>query len=325
MILNDKNNRRILIIVQQLLLLLIITILLSSSSTIVLVDSFSIHHRHHISRKRSGVVSNSNNNRLAAAVIKTNNNYYKQIRSTTTPENETNEYNNNNDNSRRNILRSFLFKTTAAAMTITTTASAYAETAAAPPTQNQQISVEELDKLYDDDDATKPDIPSAPEERSGLVVLRVAEVAQFQEKILRAIVKGDLPPDVKVAPMQFSFGTTILLKNSNLDSNMKMMINDEIPRRSRNLAIKNAVSAMNELVAIRTYAASIERDFEPNEMIELADMYLKVRVDLNSLYEYLPEKDRKKYDGYFVAVTEYEKKIAEGTYNPDIDGALKFD
>ena len=27
----------------------------------------------------------------------------------------------------------------------------------------------------------------------------------------------------------------------------------------------------------------------------------------------------------FVAVTEYEKKIANGMYNPDIDGVLKFD
>ena len=32
-----------------------------------------------------------------------------------------------------------------------------------------------------------PNIPAGPEEKSGLVVLRVAEVAQFQEKILRAI------------------------------------------------------------------------------------------------------------------------------------------
>ena len=103
-------------------------------------------------------------------------------------------------------------------------------------------------------------------------------------------------------------------------------------------------------------------------MIELADMYTVVRAKLNQLYEYLPDKEREKYYGYFVAVTEYEKKIAngmsacfvsvtlccilllnggtktlltfltlayngrtfnnnlfEGTYNPDIDGVLKFD
>ena len=35
--------------------------------------------------------------------------------------------------------------------------------------------------------------------KAGLVVLRVAEVAQFQEKILRAILNGDLT-DVVVTP-----------------------------------------------------------------------------------------------------------------------------
>ena len=28
---------------------------------------------------------------------------------------------------------------------------------------------------------------------------------------------------------------------------------------------------------------------------------------------------------YFVQVTEYEKKIANGTYNPDLDGVLKLE
>ena len=41
---------------------------------------------------------------------------------------------------------------------------------------------EEEQEAYDN-----PNIPAGPEEKSGLVVLRVAEVAQFQEKILRAI------------------------------------------------------------------------------------------------------------------------------------------
>ena len=48
-------------------------------------------------------------------------------------------------------------------------------------------------------------------------------------------------------------------------------------------------------------------------------------VQLNSLYELLPTKEQEKYQGYFVAVSEYEKKIAEGVYNPDLDGVLKFD
>jgi hypothetical protein len=176
----------------------------------------------------------------------------------------------------------------------------------------------EFKELYDN-----PEIP-APEERSGLVVLRVAEVSQFQEKILRAIVNGDLK-DVAVSPMQFAFGTQILLRNSNLDSNMRLMIDQEIPKQQRTSARKIAANVMNTLQDIAQYAGSIKRDFEPLEMVELADMYKVVRIDLNQLYEFLPEKEREKYYGYFVAVTEYEKKIAQGTYNPDIDGVLKFD
>ena len=177
----------------------------------------------------------------------------------------------------------------------------------------------EIQEIYNN-----ANMPEAPEERSGLVVLRVAEVSQFQEKILRAVVNGDLK-DVMVSPMQFAFGTQILLRNSNLDGNMKLMIQEEIPRGKRAAARKNAATVMNTLQAIQQYAASIQRDFEPIEMVELADMYVVVRANLNQLYEYLPEKEREKYYGYFVAVTEYEKKIANGTYNPDIDGVLKFD
>ena len=177
----------------------------------------------------------------------------------------------------------------------------------------------EIKELYEN-----PNIPKAPEERSGLVVLRVAEVAQFQEKILRSIASGEVT-GVQVSPMQFSFGTQILLRNSNLDGNMKLMIQEEIPQSRRKEAARSAANAMNQLQEIATFSASIQRDFETIEMVQLADMYRNLRVDLNQLYDYLSEKDKSRYYGYFVAVTEYEKKIAEGTYNPDLDGVLKFD
>jgi hypothetical protein len=193
------------------------------------------------------------------------------------------------------------------------------ESARAQEDDNGVFSDEELAAAYEN-----PAIPKAPEERSGLTVLRVAEVAQFQEKILRAIVSGELE-GVKVAPMQFAYGTKILLQNSNLDGNMKLMIYQEIPRSERAAAIKCAVSALNTLQDLGKYAASIERDFEPIEMLQIADMYRDVRMSLNQMYEYLPPKEKNKYYGYFVAVTDYEKKIAEGTYNPEIDGVLKFD
>jgi len=196
-----------------------------------------------------------------------------------------------------------------------------AATTITEPAWAEQVTESELDALYGDEN---PEMPSAPEEKSGLVVLRVAEVAQFQEKILRAIVDGDLT-GVQVSPMQFVFGTQILLRNSNLDGNMKLMIYKEIPKKHRKAAIQNAVATMNQLQDISTYAGSINRDFKTEEMVELADMYRNVRMQLNQMYEYLPSREKDKYYGYFVKVTEYEKKVAEGTYNPDIDGVLKFD
>ncbi|KAL7475292.1 hypothetical protein ACHAW6_001213 [Cyclotella cf. meneghiniana] len=170
---------------------------------------------------------------------------------------------------------------------------------------------------------SNPNIPAGPEERSGLVVLRVAEVAQFQEKILRAILNGDIQ-DVVVTPQQIVFGTQILLRNSNLAGNMKMMINSEILVNNQREAAIKAANAMNALQKISSTAAQIERDLSLADYEELANLYRLVRVELNGLYELLPQQEKDKYYGYFVAVSEYEKKIAEGVYNPDLDGVLQF-
>lgn len=183
----------------------------------------------------------------------------------------------------------------------------------------QNPDVPPSDDLYDN-----PNMPQAPEEKSGLVVLRVAEVAEFQEKILRAVVNGDLG-DITVTPQQIVFGTTILLRNSNLDGNMKLMIDQEISRKLQSQARQNAAKIMNTIQDIVVYASKIQRPFEKEEMLKVADMYLTVKVLLNEMYEFLPPPEREKYYGYMVAVTEYEKKIANGTYNPDIDGILQFD
>jgi len=177
----------------------------------------------------------------------------------------------------------------------------------------------------DENDYNNPNIPAGPEERSGLVVLRIAEVAQFQEKILRAVVNGDLPPDVTISPQQIVFGTKILLRNSNIAGNMKLMIETEVPRARREEASGNAAKTMNTLQTIYTTADSIKRPFNNKEMLLIADLYRDVRFQLNDMFEYLPQKEKDKYYGYFLKVTEYEKKIAEGVYNPDIDGALNFD
>ena len=106
---------------------------------------------------------------------------------------------------------------------------------------------------------------------------------------------------------------------------MKIMIDNEIPRQNQREAAIKAANTMNGLQKISSTAAKIERELGPADYEELANLYRLVRVELNSLYELLPNKERDKYYGYFVAVTEYEKKIAEGVYNPDLDGVLKFD
>ncbi|KAL7519423.1 hypothetical protein ACHAWX_004183 [Stephanocyclus meneghinianus] len=179
------------------------------------------------------------------------------------------------------------------------------------------------DDINEQTSYSNPNIPAGPEERSGLVVLRVAEVAQFQEKILRAILNGDIQ-DVVVTPQQIVFGTQILLRNSNLAGNMKMMINSEILVNNQREAAIKAANAMNALQKISSTAAQIERELSPADYEELANLYRLVRVELNGLYELLPQQEKDKYYGYFVAVSEYEKKIAEGVYNPDLDGVLQF-
>lgn len=177
-------------------------------------------------------------------------------------------------------------------------------------------------KAEDEENYENPNIPAGPEERSGLVVLRVAEVCDFQEKILRAVVNGDI--DTIVSPQQIVFGTQVLLRNSNIAGNMKLMIDTEIPRDRQENAIKDAVVTMNTLQSISTTAAKILRPFTKEEMLQIADLYRDVRIRLNNMYEYLPQKEKEKYYGYFMAVTEYEKKIAEGVYNPELDGVLKL-
>ncbi|KAL3770199.1 hypothetical protein ACHAWU_009139 [Discostella pseudostelligera] len=167
-----------------------------------------------------------------------------------------------------------------------------------------------------------PNVPAAPEERSGLVVLRVAEVAQFQEKLLRAILNGELP-DVVVTPQQIVFGTQILLRNSNIAGEMKLMIDYDIPKKNQREAAIKAANTMNTLQQISITAAKVEKELAPADYEELANLYKSVRIELKTLFDLLPQKEKEKYYGYFVAVTEYEKKIAEGVYNPDIDSVVQ--
>ena len=106
---------------------------------------------------------------------------------------------------------------------------------------------------------------------------------------------------------------------------MKPMIETEIPKKNRALASKSAVKTMNTIQSISAYSANIQRPFEDAEMLEVGDLYLNARLQLNTKYEFLIPEGKDKYNGYFMKVTEYEKKISEGIYNREIDGKLKFD
>ncbi len=178
------------------------------------------------------------------------------------------------------------------------------------------------DEEYEND-FENPNMPDAPEERSGLVVLRVAEVCNFQEKIARAVVAKDI--DTVISPQQIVFGTQLLLRNSNIAGNMQLMIDTEIPKNKRSLARQRAAKTMNTIQSISTTAAKIQRPFEDEELLAVADLYRDARLQLNEMYEYLPPEGKDKYYGYFMKVTEYEKKIADGVYNPELDGVLKLD
>ena len=120
-------------------------------------------------------------------------------------------------------------------------------------------------------------------------------------------------------------GTQILLRNSNIAGQMKLMIDNDIPEKNRREAAIKAANCMNALQKVSSTAAKIQTALGPADYEELANLYRLVRVELKSLYDLLPSREREKYYGYFIAVTEYEKKIAEGVYNPDLDGVLSFD
>ena len=175
----------------------------------------------------------------------------------------------------------------------------------------------------DETDTVAPQLPAAPEEKSGLVVLRVAEVMNFQEKILRAVCFGDVP-DVNISPQQIIYGTQLLLRNSNLDGNMRLMIRNEVPRKTRGNASRLAAGIMNGIQDISARAAAVNGPFKNEDMLEIADMYKDVRLQLAELFDMMPPASQSRYFGYMVEVTQYEKKIADGSYNPDFDRVPGF-
>lgn len=168
----------------------------------------------------------------------------------------------------------------------------------------------------------RPDL----DEVSGLVVLRVAEVANFQEKLLREVAKGtDL--GVPVTPQQFMFGTELLIRNSNLDGNIKLMIREEVPPENKDEARQRAPRVMNMLLGISRKAANIADAgrvvLDANDARELADAYAQWRKELLLLFATLPPDLQKKYSGYADALLAYEKDLSRSCKGGVSGGCLE--
>ena len=164
------------------------------------------------------------------------------------------------------------------------------------------------------------------DEVSGLSVLRVAQVADFQEKLLREVAKGaDL--GVPVTPQQFVFGTTLLLKNSNLDGNIKLMIKEEVLKEKKEEAYERAPRVMNSLLAIsvtsQNFADAGSFMLSPTEAAQLAELYAQFRRELLLLFATLPSDTQKKYSGYADALLAYEKNASSNCKGGAAGGCLE--
>mmetsp|Transcript_33856 Transcript_33856/g.101964 ORF Transcript_33856/g.101964 Transcript_33856/m.101964 type:complete len:317 (+) Transcript_33856:152-1102(+) len=165
-----------------------------------------------------------------------------------------------------------------------------------------------------------------PEEVSGLVVLRVAQVADFQEKLLRAVASGaDL--GVPVTPQQFVFGTELLIRNSNLDGNIKLMIREEVRPEKKTEALERAPRVMNSLLSISTDAAGLadagKSLLDARDAARLADRYADFRRELLLLFATLPSDTQKRYSGYADALLAYEKDVSRDCKGGAAGGCLE--
>ncbi len=116
----------------------------------------------------------------------------------------------------------------------------------------------------------------------------------------------------------------ILLYNFNFAGEMKLMIDDDGLKTSKREAAIKAANTMNTLQQILISTSTLERELGPVDYEELANLYGTLRTELKTLFDSPPLKEQEKYFGLLCGSyhTEYEKKIAEGVYNPD-DGIIK--
>lgn len=203
------------------------------------------------------------------------------------------------------------------------------------------------------------------EEISGLVVLRVAEVCDFQEKLLRQLAacsalkqspgllnRKKTPADqfgnaycegeaYSVNPVQISFGTGILLKNANLDGNLKvirpppppqprpapprrrttasprlasprqLMIRDEVPKAQREAAVSSAVRIMNTFNELANCQNAYGVAFDDAGMLAVAEVYADARRQLARFFDFLPAEAQSRFFNYAAGVREYEEEFSK--------------
>ena len=167
-------------------------------------------------------------------------------------------------------------------------------------------------------------VAGTDQEVSGLVVLRIAEVCEFQEKLLRTIAKCSGPnaktlvdqfglpycgdeASYTVSPGQIQFATGIMLRNSNLDGNLKLMIRDEVPRSKKDAAIQDAVNIMNTFNKLANTAGDMQT-FEPADLVLIADIYSDARQKLAKFFDYLSPEQKSRFYNYAADVRKYEEK-----------------
>ncbi|KAL1508826.1 hypothetical protein AB1Y20_004921 [Prymnesium parvum] len=171
-------------------------------------------------------------------------------------------------------------------------------------------------------------VAGSDRETSGLVVLRVAEVCDFQEKLLRSIgacststpsAQAKAAADqfgnlycgegYQVNPGQILYGTGVMLRNSNLDGNMKLMISAEIPRSKRDDAVKQAVTVMNTFNRLIETAGNYSQ-FEGADYFVIAGIYSDARAELARFFDLLPPDSQARFFNFADEVRKYEEKVS---------------
>jgi hypothetical protein len=113
-----------------------------------------------------------------------------------------------------------------------------------------------------------------------------------------------------VNPAQISFGTGLMLRNSNLDGNLKLMIQTEVPRSQRDMAIQDAVKIMNTFNKLASTAISYS-SFEAKDLLVVADIYAEARERLASFFDFLPAASKERFYNYADSVRKYEEKVSK--------------